>query len=591
MLNNNANKKLHGLIFNMEVLKTVARINEFTATLDELTEESAKEIVELVKKNVGVLSIKVSHDGLSGISQAKDMQTDIKDGAIPNHVKLNGFSTVSDVVPGFKIMLSTVRHRADFSISMVRRCNGVILHVGEYTDAEGKVAVRCKPMVIPANDLTTKIDKRRINDYLKNDLYDIYMVNDGTTVNIYYDENYVYSETLPASGDGGDGNTELQRVYHRGDWLFSTKNASNIGSMMWRGSTYGAVIYDALRQYKDFSLERLDKNKSYTIGFKHPAHHPFGQPREWDWEKHYSETVQETDAPEDLPWIKEAWFIQSADLVTGKTSQTEDIGLPLQRQHTLAEFAHAEHADPVNENTEDYFQNILGMAHRSMQKYSQAYKMNLLSEEDMREDPPIFLGVFLRSRDESVTTQFSDVLIESTLWTSIRHAIYQKPFIANRELREKQGQSFKNFTYVILDAYLNFKKNKEFIMLFPQFQHYYDRMQSVIDEVTNAIFNSMKQNGNAKLSPESEWLYNRFYDIVNNVFQAKSAPGMSGATGRGRRGGRGRGRGGRGRGERGSSAGEPGIASMRVTIGDKKIIRDIMVNPKYTEIYFEGLYV
>jgi hypothetical protein len=541
----------------MEVQRIVEKINEFLADIDHLDEDTAKDIEKLVIDKVGVLKIKISHDGIYNIKEYNKMRLQLIEGTIPDYVVLgDDIKKPSDIVPGFKIMLSTTRHKADFSVPVVRRCNGVMLHVGEYIDEKdnNRSYLKCNPMVIPANDLTTKIDKKVIDGHLKNGKYDIYMINDGTTVNIYYDENHIWNTI---------GDDEKQH-YHKGKWMFSTKNASNVETMTWRGSTYGDVIREVLSKYPDFSLDKLDKNTTYTIGFKHPAHHPFGQPKEW---------VSGSDNDSSLHWIISAWFIQSYKIGDKEAIRDADIGLPLQKKHELSEFE--------RDDSESHFQNILSDAHSSLQNYSRGYRINLAVEE--KQPPPVFLGAFLRSKDESATGQFSDVLVESTLWVAIRHSIYQKPFIANKVLRDKQDQSFKNFTCVIVDAYLNFKKNKEFIMLFPQFQHYYDKMQSTIEAVTVAIFDDMQQRKSTRVLSDSEkFIFEKLIGTVKNTFQASDNKPHSGGPGN-----RGRGRGGppTERGGHGS-----GISSLRVTLGDKKVIRDMITNPKYTEIYFEGLY-
>ena len=577
----------------MEIFKIVEKINEFSESFSELTEGNAKSITDLIIDKVGVLKIKISHDHFRDLDHYHTMRLDLEENRIEDHIVLDGIAKPEDIVPGFKMILSSIRTHANYAIPVVRRCNGVILHVGEYITDSGEKKIQCKVMSIPVNDLTTKIDKRRVGDYLANNLYDIYMINDGTTINIYYDENCIWYDIQESPDDLDD----VKKVYHKGRWMFSTKNAVDVENMEWRGTTYGEIIFDILKMYPDFDLEKLDKRKSYTIGFTHPAHHPFGQPAEW--------TGENTD----VDFHKKAWFIQSTDLDTGESYTEDDIGLPFQEKHSLEEFRDVVNVndtvdvDITSDDTSNVvstsddnatcFQNILNRAHSSMEQYSRGVRMNIISDE--KQEPPKFFGVFLRSRDESKTKQFSDVLVESSLWIAIRKAIYQKPFIPNKVLRDRQGQNFKNFTYVILDSYLNAYKHKEFILLFPQFKHYYTRMDKTVNLVSDMIMNSMQKNGKLEeygknVDDDVMWMYEQFHGIVTDQFRITDTNSHDGNYGGPTARGRGRGRGGRGRGGRGRGRGDSGISSLSISINDKKVIKQIICHPKYTDIYFHGLY-
>jgi hypothetical protein len=558
----------------MEVFKVSEKINEFVKNIPELTEEVAKAISDLVIKNIGELKIRITHDTFGNINKYKNMRTDLQEGRISEHVILEGISGVSDVVPGFKMILTSNRGTADYNIPLVRRCNGVILHVGEYVDSKtGVMSIRCKVLAIPSNDFTVKVDKQKVSEHLANDLYDIYTVNDGTTVTMYYDPNHLYS-TIEEDIDNPEN---VKKIYRRGKWMYATKNAVDVDEMVWRDHTYGEVITSVMKKYPQFSFDKLDKNKSYTIGIRHPDYHPFGQP------VNYGESGVEGHS--------EAWFIQSTDLVNGKAHCDEDIGLPLQRKHELQEFVSTS-GTPL--------QNILNRAHASMEEFSRGVRMNLVS--DKKVDPPVFLGVFLRSRDESKTRQYSDVLIESSLWVAIRQSVYQKPHTPTREMREKQEHQFKNLTYVILDAYLNAYKHKDFITLFPQFKSYYDTMDKSINTVCEMIFQEMQKGGKKKeieSNDNEKWLFSKLLPLVQSTYKTSDAKnGQStsrsfythgGSGGRGDGGGRGE-RGGPGAGRGGRDGRDPGIQHLSVTVNDKKIIKTLMVHPRYTEIYFRGLY-
>lgn len=256
-----------------------------------------------------------------------------------------------------------------------------------------------------------------------------------------------------------------------GKWVFGTKNAFDIGNNFWRGYKYEKVIMDVLKEYPKFSFDELDKSKTYVLNFTHPAFHPFQQPEVWSEE--YFDHPHPT-----YKWIKKIWRI-------GENEELEKMGIEQQQSIKL--------------NSDFYY-----LLQSSFRNYLEGKEYPLL-------------GYIFRTTDESVTGAYSDLLMESTLWQEIRGLIYQLPFIPNAVIREKQEKNFKNMDYVVVDAYLDFRKRNVFIELFPQYQTYYTKLNNLTEIVVDKIYSKLS-NPSISFDNESE-LCKRMYDIVADNYQ------------------------------------------------------------------------
>lgn len=464
----------------MDITKLLENLNEFVSHFKTINEGNATAIIEHVKEIMIPMNIRATYEHLSCLEKA----------------------------PRFKIILSSNRHKADYNVPLVRQANGLIILFEHDNDN-----ITCRTLVDPINDTSNNFDKT-MEEFFSQDLYDIYKIKDGTMFTLYWD----------------------------GEWLYATKNNVNIYNMKWRGHIYGDIIQDVLKQYPDFDLSKLDKTKSYTIGFKHPAFHPFGQPAE------YTNTPDETSK-----WIKEAWAIKPVEIP----------GLPAQEVIPKEKLI-------TTKMNKGYLYSALKQCADTLKKYLDGG------------DP--FFGFILRSKDVAKTGKYSDVLLESALWNSIRKSIYQLPYIPNRTLRIKQSQNFKNFTRIIVDSYLNFNKKNLFIKLFPQFQSYYDKLAAAQQYTIDEIYGKLPDRPwreRTTINPTIEKtkinaLVNKFQPIVMNQYQ------LSKGGYRGNRGNRGR------RNKRDQRLGD--FISNQTVTNDKKIIRTIINNPRYGDTYYDVLF-
>lgn len=555
----------------MDLNGFINNLNEHICHYKILSDGNAREIIDFIKSKVIPLKIKLCFEHLSCIDKINKIKKEYEENS--DLVRFENTQGIQDIVPRFRFILSSNRHKANFDIPFVRQCNGVILAIEEIDNN-----LKCRLLTVPPNDFNPKFNQTELIKLVSQGCYKIYEIQDGTTVNIFYDPNYIESENITQlvvnENDNETPKIKALKIYRRGKWIYSTKNAFDVNSMVWRGFNYKRVIDDVLKNYS-LDFDKLSKNKTYTIGFKHPAFHPFGQPYEWI----ESDFENKSDDQKKIDWLKSAWFIQSVENVDNRLQMniSEDIGLPFQ---TMIE-------------QKDGIPGIFKKLGNSLKEFINNLKLNqYMNNSKEKQVSPLhsaFLGLILRSNDEEKTTNLSDILLESALWQEIRTLIYQLPYIPNKTVREKQEQNFKNMTYVILDSFLDFKKRNVFIQVFPQYSHHYKKYDAVINSVVNKIYQdllntSFRSGGkfrnydSEKNKPQQEredpiveQLYIRFSEIVKNQYQV--TPETESPKDKYRKGGN------------VPLVKKPGMSKI-----DKKNIKNMIVNPKFNDIYFQAFY-
>ncbi len=172
-----------------------------------------------------------------------------------------------------RILLTSLRARANFARQLARQCNGIVLEYPSW-----------KVLSMPHSMLSQRFSAAELCKHIDN--YDIYDIKDGTTITLYY-----YKE----------------------QWCMSSTNGFEVSAFQWIGPmTYKEIFEQLIQQYPEFSYDRLDKTHSYTIGMRHQSFHPL------------------------LTDPASMWLIQSCDLSMLNTCRPDsihtdtDIGLPLQ---------------------------------------------------------------------------------------------------------------------------------------------------------------------------------------------------------------------------------------------------------------------
>ena len=436
------------------------KINEDCNKYKNLSQSNAIDIIENIIEHVKKYNIKINYEN----PESLDILDTLRCHYLNNPDIFNNIKSEKDFVPHIKFVLTSIRHKCDFNIPLVRQCNGLILCLYEEN------GIKCKIMSKSINEFNPRFTQKTLLNNINNDLYDIYELEDGTIINIYYDEYRIYDETTTYLKND---KLENKTVYYKGKWMIGTKNSYNAESLIWRDNEYKMVIQDIFKKY-DFDINKLDKSQSYVMGFKHPAFHPFNQPDIWlnsDYNK------------PDNKWIKKLWIIQGSCLETDKLDKQKK----------------------VTENITELMVN--------MQK---SFKDYLFGKKEYS------LGLMLRTKDESKTGSYSDILLESSLWTEIRKLIYHIPKFEHRYSKKLIDYNFKDMLYVILASYLDIKKHQIFIKLFPQFKRVYETIDSIIKTLAENIYK--KLNGTLCEFTDTDFhvLFTNIYNIIANMVETNN---------------------------------------------------------------------
>lgn len=316
------------------------------------------------------------------------------------------FAHLNNIKVG-RVLLTSDRLRADFSRELTRQCNGVVLEYPTW-----------RLLSVPAGMFNPKYRLADVVSNIKD--YDVYDIKDGTTVTLYW---------------------------HNEKWCLSSTNGFDVSDYQWMGpSTYYVAFTSLMKNYPDFSFDKLEKNKSYTIGFRHKEFHPL------------------------LTDPQKMWFIQSCDIKhasagdTISISTTENIGLPLQTLSAL----------PNDCARTQWFND---KNNHSLNKYVSSVRNG--------SSPDIHYGFVFRSK-----TGKPDIIVESTLLTSVRSLMYNLP--------KKQHQHAELITadnrleYTILRSYLSNYTKYTFLNLFPQFEDKYRKYDDLFSKLSNRIVNILR---------------------------------------------------------------------------------------------------
>ncbi len=382
---------------------------------------------------------------------------------IPMSIKFNLETSES----GMYLTLTTDRNGAKFNIPLVRQCNGALWKINR--------TLEVTLLIVPSREFNNGYATADVEQFIKDDMYNILPLEDGTTINVYWDL----------------------------EWLFATKNSRNCAPIEWRGYKYETVIQECLAMYPEFSLETLDKNCVYTIGFHHTYFHPFEN-------------------------SKRAWLIQIYDKINHCITDAS-VGIP--RQTPVS----------VDLTSKTVLANLTSACNNALQTYING--------------EPALMGYILRSKDQNRTGAFSDLLIESNLFQTIKHCIYDLPFIKNKAVRSQIKGKFKNFNYVLVNIWLDFTKEPVFFKLFPQYAFHRDRFNSIVE---NAIDKMIPMLSNPSSNLESQ------IHVFRTATDEEAATNLA-------------------------SAFMPIIREMVKTV-DRQLIRNLMINPEYTETYVDVLF-
>jgi len=356
----------------------------------------------------------------------------------PNYIK----TVVENVIDDKKrIIFNSNRSKSDFTNPISFECNGLIIELNENkNENEYKYKLLTYP---PQNFNLSKLKRNNINTFYKQGLYNIYKIYDGTNVNLYY---------------------------YNDHWVFSTTKGYDVNNLIFHNNkTYLEIINELLLKYPDFSYDKLDKNKCYSLIFKYYDYHPFVLGKKTNYEQ-----------------FNQIILLQSVDMyklnnqLNLDISYDDEIGLPIQEKiefnynnineiFNITQNAYSEYINYLKKNRSDIYNNNnpnIQLLNNNDQLMLKNYTLN------QNIYSPNF-GFILRSKNFNITNEYSNILIESTLLSNIRQLIYNHKLLNNNKFNID-----KNNYQCDIDNILNFNKlkslitiNKHYIFkaLFPQY--------------------------------------------------------------------------------------------------------------------------
>jgi len=333
-----------------------------------------------------------------------------------------------------KWILASRRDKVDFNIPLARQSNGLIFEVYAKDD-HWMTRILC----MPPCDLGINPSHETLAANITAGRYDIFNVEDGTVFNMYWDESI-------------------------GRWIRSTKNSVNIDELEWRGYSYVDIIDDVLA-YK-FTADtwaimqaKLRKDLTYSFAYKHPAHHPYGQPDIWK----IGDKLESKVSKSTTKWIADLWLVAVHDH-KGRNIEGVDAAAPISRRVPISfNLTLKDMLERNNDATPDCPSGLTSGPSRHIPHF----------------------GYILRSKDHTLP----DIILESNIWRSIRQTIYQMPHANSSQEYARIEDRFKAIHSVITDIFIS-DRRALFVKLFPQYANkiadYEERVNKLAIELTGS---------------------------------------------------------------------------------------------------------
>jgi hypothetical protein len=136
--------------------------------------------------------------------------------------------------------------------SLCLECNGLIIEATQPLTEEADSATKWEIIMTPALSPKSSVNSNKMNEYIRNSVYDIYYMEDGSIINLYWS------------------------VTHN-RWVLSTARGIDMNNVVFSSLTYQAMFEECLAKAMDITefWKLLDINSCYTFGIKHPDLHPF----------------------------------------------------------------------------------------------------------------------------------------------------------------------------------------------------------------------------------------------------------------------------------------------------------------------------
>ena len=349
------------------------------------------------------------------------------------------------------------------------RDNTLIKYGGTVID----ISDHTKPKILVKGHFSyiSNINPTDVQNNMNSDMYDVYHLDDGTTVRFYY--------WAPSD-----------------KWCISTPRNHDSTDYKCGEQTYKSLISDILvNTYHtswDKFCEELDKNMSYTFGFKHSSIHPF------------------LEGQSSL--ISKMWFIHSFLSETGSMILTEN-SLSNDNTHTNYEEKYEktekneekytelyteksedfqEYKAPEENNTFDKF-NIPNQKKVNITDIKSAFKLLSNAYKEFLLHKTVFYGFLFVSKTGTV----ENIILESSLLRNIRNLIYHPQYKINNT---SFNHDVINTTFNVAYHYLSINHKQIFINLFPQYNNMYCSLDKITGMISDCVINLYNTKSSSVMS-------------------------------------------------------------------------------------------
>ena len=342
-------------------------------------------------------------------------------------------------VPG-KLLLSGMKV-PNFNDPMAAECNGLV-----YSTTEDKI------LVLPPPLCSTKIN---INDVTLQPTDRVYKVLDGTVLNLYHSDG-AWAMSTTNSIDASVANISNQILTNR----YNRPDAIH----------YQLLFDEAVKQYGDFSTEKLDTQCCYSIVMFHHAIHPF---------------VHDYDM--------KVWLVRCTNTTTFEES-LPDIGLPTQQELDNVEIA-----------------TMLQLNNNSLTSFVNSRSNNNNNNNNNAVDVVPHFGYIIR-RDTN-TSSPSNIILPSALFECIKTMCYESNL--NRIIKTND---YDKYLYIAINSFMRTRDTMDgyskFVVVLGDSLNIYDAFVEVVNRVADRII--MQCNNTPT---PTDHLTSAIYPIATNCYK------------------------------------------------------------------------
>jgi len=342
------------------------------------------------------------------------------------------------------LFLKNNNTETDYNNPIITECNGLVL---EYSKGEDS-STNWKVLAVPTNNCTkTKISINQVNKFYQEKKYQIYEVLDATIINMYYYNNV---------------------------WRISTCKGYDITDIVFiKNKSYAEVFSEITAlKYPKFNMKQLDTNNSYTFAIRTPEFHLFNET------KHIQNPKNLVNGNYYVKLIKSVNLNTLAEVDINWTN----INIPVYQ--------------PIEVKNVNSISVLINYAKHSFVKYAKGFETNNFKFK------PLY-GYIIRSKSNTVPRAYRNIIITSTLFTTIKHGIYN---------------NFNNsFNQTIINMFLDKKRKYQYKILFDQYASQFSKLDELITNISKYILQDLTSSDTQEIT-STEAPYDKLSKkIINKI--------------------------------------------------------------------------